>query len=104
MIEKAIVDEAPKASGNSAKAIGKTKSVKLPTGTYYVEVGLKRSIAPWNEWKGLYYNHYGFRHAKSGKRVVKHVGWFDRAKENVAVGARKVVLDRIREQIRKATE
>ena len=45
------------------------------SGTVVGRVGI--SSDNWEFTKGLYFNHYGFEHYKSGKMVDVHVGWMN---------------------------
>ena len=45
------------------------------SGTTVAKVGI--SSDNWELTKGLYFQHYGFEHYKSGKMVNVHIGWMD---------------------------
>lgn len=54
-----------------------TKKLKV------VKVGFDDEKYIWDEWKGAYFNHYGFHLSyfgvKTGKYIDKHKGWFDKS-------------------------
>lgn len=49
-------------------------------GSAYIDVGIKGAKGDWDAQKGLYFNHYGFFHNKSGKYIAGS-RWMDKAYE-----------------------
>lgn len=60
-----------------------------------IQVGLLNTKAPFENYKGLYFNHYGFELWKNGKYYAPRVGWFDNAVEN----ARKEIIADMKKQL-----
>ena len=61
------------------------------SGTVVGRVGI--SSDNWEFTKGLYFNHYGFEHYKSGKMVNVHVGWMNDSFKKCKEKAAKVMID-----------
>ena len=61
------------------------------SGTVVGRVGI--SSDNWEFTKGLYFNHYGFEHYKSGKMVNVHVGWMNDSFKKCKEEAAKVMID-----------
>ena len=47
----------------------------------------------WEFTKGLYFNHYGFEHYKSGKMINVHVGWMNDSFKKCKEKAAKAMMD-----------
>ena len=61
------------------------------SGTVVGRVGI--SSDNWEFTKGLYFNHYGFEHYKSGKMVNVNVGWMNDSFKKCKEKAAKVMID-----------
>lgn len=61
------------------------------SGTVIGRVGI--SSDNWEFTKGLYFNHYGFEHYKSGKMVDVHVGWMNDSFKKCKDKAARVMID-----------
>ena len=61
------------------------------SGTVVGRVGI--SSDNWEFTKGLYFNHYGFEHYKSGKMVDVHVGWMNDSFKKCKDKAAKIMID-----------
>ena len=61
------------------------------SGTTVGKVGI--SSDNWESTKGLYFQHYGFEHYKSGKMVNVHVGWMDDSFKKCKEKATRVMID-----------
>lgn len=81
-LESEIKKDVPKRSGTAREKIGTytkidTKKLKV------VKVGFDDTYADWKDWKGIWFNNYGFHLWYFGmpthKYIDKHVGWFDRS-------------------------
>lgn len=73
--------------------VGETKIYGNNSGK--VSIGLLNTKANFEDYKGLYFNNYGFELWKNGKYYAPHVGWFDIAVEN----ARKEIIAEMRKQL-----
>ena len=77
---------------------------KSPIKTYRsnsaaVDVGLLDTNHDFEEYKGLWFNNYGFTLWKNGKFYAPHVGWFDEAKEEVAKEVMKEMKTKLKQEI-----
>ena len=61
------------------------------SGTVVGRVGI--SSDNWEFTKGLYFNHYGFEHYKSGKMIDVHVGWMNDSFKKCKDKAAKIMID-----------
>ncbi len=106
IVENQLREEAKKFAPNSYKYIGEANSREYRNGDYYVEVGLKNDSAPWEEWKNLYFHHYGYNQFMfgnyTGKYTNMHQFWFTNAIENLEEGALKELKAKLRKEIREA--
>ena len=76
-IIKGKAPKASKGSTNSAEHLKVGKIKRYKSGSVWGGMGIDSSN--WENTKGLYFQHWGYEHWKSGKRVQPHVGWFDEA-------------------------
>lgn len=53
----------------------------------------------WDKWKGVYFQHFGFRHARSGKRVEVHKMWFDKSVKRHRAKIKKNLMDKLEKHI-----
>ncbi len=70
--------DAPKDTGDGAKAL-KTTSVRTyaKTGTAVARAGINKSN--FEKTKHLLFQHHGYEHKVSGKKVTIHVGWMTKS-------------------------
>lgn len=61
------------------------------TGTVVARIGISKDN--WEFTKGLYFNHYGFEHYKSGEMVDVHIGWMNDSFKKCKDKASKVMID-----------
>lgn len=61
------------------------------SGTVVGRIGISKDN--WEFTKGLYFNHYGFEHYKSGEMVNVHVGWMNDSFKKCKEKAAKVMID-----------
>lgn len=61
------------------------------SGTVVGRVGI--SSDNWEFTKGLYFNHYGFEHYKSGKMVDVHIGWMNDSFKKCKDKASEKIID-----------
>ena len=86
--------DAPKSDDNDhgADKLDITEIKKYAkSGTVVGRVGI--SSDNWEFTKGLYFNHYGFEHYKSGKMVDVHVGWMNDSFKKCKDKAAKIMID-----------
>lgn len=61
------------------------------SGTIIGRVGISKEN--WESVKGLYFQHYGFEHYKSGKIVDIHIGWMNDSFKKCKEKASEVIID-----------
>lgn len=105
IVEKGLRDEASNFS-RRAHLIGEVDTREYSNGTYYVDVGLKNDSQPWEEWKQLYFHHYGYNQKLWGKNsniyTKPYQFWFTKAIDNMEQETLKELKKKLREEIRKA--
>ena len=91
-------NNAPADSGKSRKALKVTSTKKFKSGTWS-RVGINASN--WEKCKGLYFQHYGYTHWKSGKQVNTNVGWMTKEFSKVEDKARNVIIREAQKELDK---
>ena len=94
-LKNKIQDEAKTFSDTEYQYIlvGETKIYGNNSGK--LSIGLLNTKANFEDYKGLYFNNYGFELWKNGKYYAPHIGWFDTAVEN----ARKEIISEMKKQL-----
>lgn len=84
--------DAPKDTGDGAKAL-KTTSVRTyaKTGSAVARAGINRSN--FEKTKHLLFQHHGFEHSKSGRKINKHVGWMTKSFNKSKSKGEKIMTD-----------
>lgn len=105
IVEKGLRDEASNFS-RRAHLIGEVDTREYSNGTYYVDVGLKNDSQPWEEWKHLYFHHYGYNQKLWGKDssiyTKTYQFWFTQAVENMDNEVLKELKRKIQAEIKEA--
>lgn len=74
----------------------------------FIDVGLKNDNAPFESWKGLYFQNFGYRQFYYGHDLKKinttHVLWFDNAVSQAAEQLKKELKDKLKDKIKNALE
>lgn len=100
-VEKKIVNQTHR---KWARPKGIDNLRKFPIRSYqksaYIDIGLKGKNAKtdWDAVKGLYFNHYGFFHNKSGKYIAGS-RWMDKAYDQSEEKALKILSDEMLKEI-----
>lgn len=95
-LRKSIQNEAREFSDEEYQYILKGQTKVYNTNSASIQVGLLNTEANFDDYKGLYFNNYGFELWKNGKYYAPHLGWFDTAVEN----ARKEIITDMKEQLK----
>ena len=95
-LRKSIQNEAREFSDEEYQYILKGQTKVYNTNSASIQVGLLNTEANFDDYKGLYFNNYGFELWKNGKYYSPHVGWFDTAVEN----AKKEIITDMKEQLK----
>ncbi|MBD7914214.1 hypothetical protein H9660_03555 [Clostridium sp. Sa3CUN1] len=61
------------------------------SGTVVGRIGISKDN--WEFTKGLYFNHYGFEHYKSGEMVDVHIGWMNDSFKKCKEKASEKIID-----------
>lgn len=94
-LRKSIQKEAMNFSDEEYQYILKGQTKIYSNNTASIQVGLLNTQANFEDYKGLYFNNYGFELWKNGKFYAPHIGWFDTAVEN----ARKDIMSEMKKQL-----
>jgi hypothetical protein len=104
-VEKELRNEASKFSTRS-DMIGEVEEREYKNGNYYIEVGLKNRYEGWENWKHLYFHHYGYNQKLWGKDsnlyTNTHQFWFTNAIDNIDQKALKELKKKIQAEIKEA--
>ena len=79
--------------GIRASVSGKQKKKEMAD----AKAGIKRATH-WDKIKGLWYNHYGFYHNRTGNYIAGS-NWMDTAYENSVEGAYKIIRENIEKDL-----
>lgn len=95
-LRKSIQNEAREFSDEEYQYILKGQTKIYNSNSASIQVGLLNTEANFEDYKGLYFNNYGFELWKNGKYYAPHIGWFDTAVEN----AKKEIITDMKEQLK----
>ena len=105
VVESNLKNGASKFSKRS-DLIRKADVREYENGNYYVDVGLKNDSQPWEDWKHLYFHHYGYNQKLWGKDsdiyTKTHQFWFTNAVDNMDNEVLKELKKKIQAQIKEA--
>lgn len=86
--------DAPRSSDNDHGAdkldIAEIKKYSK-SGTVVGRIGITKEN--WESVKGLYFQHYGFEHYRSGEMIDIHLGWMNDSFKNCKEKASEVIID-----------
>lgn len=111
---KSAVEDAAKLMEESIKNKASSFSVKSETikacdprnygNNCYIDVGLNNTNAPFDEWKELWFQQWGFYDYGwnfSGQYYINnHILWFDEAVQSAENEVKKVLKQKLKQQIR----
>lgn len=95
-LRKSIQNEAREFSDEEYQYILKGQTKIYNSNSASIQVGLLNTEANFEDYKGLYFNNYGFELWKNGKYYAPHIGWFYTAVEN----AKKEIITDMKEQLK----
>lgn len=102
-MESTIKDEA-KTFSKSYEHIGKCEARKYGK-SVFIDVGLKNEVAPWDEWKELWYHNWGYRdfglNFQGTPYIQVHKMWFDSAVKSAEYEVKKKLKNKLKEEINK---
>ena len=75
---------------------------KFPIRSYqgcaFIDIGIKGAKTDWDKIRGLYFNHYGFHHNKSGQYIAGS-RWMDKAYEDSVEKAQKILSEEMLKEL-----
>ena len=105
-VEKGLREEAGKFSKDGSKHIAQVETREYKNGNYFVDIGLKNEYSDWENWKHLYFHHYGYNQfffgKPTGKFTNKHQFWFTNAIDSMEQDTLKKIKKKLREEIKEA--
>ena len=105
-VEESIKKEASTFSSEGVKHVGTGELREYPNGSCYIDIGFDNIKAPWDEWKHLYYHHYGYSQFFYGKPLNKmttmHQFWFTNAVDNMSQDVLKSLKEDLKKEINNA--
>lgn len=80
-VVQAIKDECPKDTGAAANSVGISDRRENRLSAF-IDVGLSNKTGPWEQWKGAYFQNYGYHNwgrggIYHGKYVFVNIMWFN---------------------------
>lgn len=106
-VEKEIRGKASSFSQNEARYIAKCE-VRDYGSSYFVDIGLKNDNAPFELWKGLWYQNWGYFNCgwnfKGQYYIKSHQLWFNEAVNSIEGQTLNKIKNNLREEIKKAME
>lgn len=83
LVETAVRASASGFSSNASQYIGKCDKREYRNGSYYLEIGLKNDEVPFELWKNLWYQNWGYNlyffGKPTGRYINMHAMWFNNA-------------------------
>lgn len=98
-----VQGEAKKFSDEEYQYIDKSISTSK-SGNVFCSVGLLNTKHDFEDYKGLYFQNYGFTLWKNGKYYYPHIGWFDGAIEQVSDKVMKDMKEKLKQEINNTME
>lgn len=102
-MEKAIQSYAHKFSDTGYMYISKCEP-RVYGNSCYIDVGLKADGGTWEEWKGLYFQNYGFWdygwRFNGQFHIAYHLMWFNTAIQSAEKECKRKLKAKLKEQIR----
>lgn len=103
MVKKEIQNACPIESGSARGSVG----ISDKRGTYlsaYIDVGLSNKTGNWDEWKGAYFQNYGYHNwgrggIYHGVFVVTHQMWFNQVAQSIKGEAGRRIKARLKMMI-----
>lgn len=82
--------DAPKDSGDGAEYL-KIAEERSGDGYNFIDIGINKDN--WEKCDHLVYQHYGFEHYKSGKKVIPHYLWMDKSFKKSSKNVKKIIME-----------
>lgn len=95
-------------SNEAYQHIGMCDKRAYESGSYFVEIGLKNDYAPFDSWKNLWFQNWGYHQYyyghPTGKFTSIHVGWFNNAVNSIEDQAIQKMKSQLRKEIKACLE
>lgn len=94
----------PRDTGKSAESIGIDTIISYKMG-FLMKVGLSPKTAPWDSYKGVYFQNFGYHNWGQGGRfkgvfVATHLGWFTNFADGISNEVKQTIKFHIEQKIR----
>lgn len=104
VIIKQMQSVAPRDTGKSAESIGVDDIISYKM-SFIMKVGLSNKTAPWDDWKGAWFQQWGFHNWGQGGRykgvfVATHIGWFTEFEQSISDEVKKTIKFYLQQKIR----
>ena len=91
----------PKDTGKAREVIGvcAVRKSTVKGKFYFADIGLGGN-ADFNDYKGAYFQNYGYFNARAKKQVTNHVGWFNDAYSAAQPRIAKQIKEAIKKEVK----
>lgn len=94
----------PRNTGKSAESIGVDSIISYKMG-FLMKIGLSPKTAPWDDWKGAYFQNYGYHNWGQGGRykgvfVMTHLNWFTEFSNGISNEVKQTIKFHLEQKIR----
>lgn len=98
-VVKVMKTDAPNDTGEGRRKLSVDTVKTNKNGSAWGKAGIHAKN--WKEVSHLYYQHYGYIHYKSGKKVEVHAGWMDKIYEKSKSKAEEKMMNTLSSEIDK---
>lgn len=94
----------PRDTGKSAESIGVDSIISYKMG-FLMKIGLSSKTAPWDDWKGVYFQNFGYHNFGHGGRykgvfVMTNLNWFTEFSNGISDEVKKTIKFYLQQKIR----
>lgn len=104
IVIKQMQSVTPVNTGLAQSCIGVSDMINMRMG-FIMKVGLSPKTAPWDDWKGVYFQNYGYHNWGQNGRykgvfVDAHLGWFTEFEQSISDEVKKTIKFYLQQKIR----
>lgn len=104
IVIKQMQSVTPKNTGLAQSSIGVSDMINMKMG-FIMKVGLSPKTAPWDDWKSVYFQNYGYHNWGQNGRykgvfVTTHLGWFTEFEQSISDEVKKTIKFYLQQKIR----
>lgn len=104
IVIKQMQSVTPRDTGLAQSSIGVSDMINMKMG-FIMKVGLSPKTAPWDNWKGVYFQNFGYHNFGHGGRykgvfVTTHLGWFTEFEQSISNEVKKTIKFYLQQKIR----